>query len=108
MHIYSVSVGEPWDFTSPDGPNIIKGSIVNTVDSHCIVFKTLYELEFGGKKGDTFILSPRYGCCCFEDLEKKGEVIVNISLLFSTKIDGKSPKELWNDSVFVMVGGIKK
>lgn len=56
---YTISVGEPWDFESQDGQNLIKGNILSKKSNECLVFNCNYDLEFEGIKGNILILRTR-------------------------------------------------
>lgn len=38
---YFISVGEPWDFISPDGQNIVRGNIISVKSNQLLVFKLI-------------------------------------------------------------------
>lgn len=57
---YCISVGEPWDFESQDGQNIIRGHILCMKSDRCIVFKSNHYLKFAVAAGYILILTPRY------------------------------------------------
>jgi hypothetical protein len=48
---YFISVGEPWDFESQDGQNIIRGKIINIKDKEYLIFKSNHLLRFDSIKG---------------------------------------------------------
>jgi len=104
---YFISVGEPWDFESQDGQNIIKGNILSVKSKLCIVFKSNYCLTFGEFKGDILILNPRHKDNDFSDLTDE-LVIVNGSLLIIEYNDELKEKELHDNAKFVIVGSIRK
>jgi len=104
MNSWTVSIGEPWDFSSPDGLNRMCGDIIKVIDSHCLVFETPYQLEFKGKRGCKFVMFTRNDS--FEFLGKK-DVIVNVGLFGGSDVSGKSAEELEHESTFVMIGSIK-
>ena len=79
---YFISVNEPWDFESPDGQNIIKGSILKISSTTCLIFKANYSLNFNGCQGDTLILFPRNKENNFLHLtDNKEYVVINGFLL---------------------------
>jgi len=106
---YYISVGEPWDFNSPDGENIIRGIILKIISATCLVFRTNYHLDFEGVKGDKLILSPRHVENNFYELDKGSSLItVNGGLLFKDYDDNLSEEELRNNSKFAIIGSIQK
>lgn len=95
---YFISVGEPWDFESEDGQNIIRGNIVSIKSNQCLVFKTNYSLQFGEAKGDILILTPRHKGNDFSDLQNE-LVVVNGSLLLTEYTKELSEKELQENAI---------
>lgn len=81
---YFISVGEPWNFESPDGQNIINGRIVKILSATCLIFESNYELDFNKNKGSIFILFPRHLNNDFTDLKNLNTYIV-INGCFLTK-----------------------
>lgn len=104
---YFISVGEPWDFESQDGQNIIKGQILSVKSNQCLVFKSNYSLKFGEIKGDVLILIPRHKGNDFSDLVSE-LVVINGSLLLSEFNIELSEKELQENAKFEIVGTIQK
>lgn len=104
---YFISVGEPWDFESIDGQNIVGGNIVAIKSNQCLVFKTKHYLRFDGVKGNILILIPRYYGNDFSNLSN-GHVVINGSLLLKEYCEVLSEKELQENAQFVIVGSIKK
>ena len=96
-----IMVAEPWDFTSPDGENIIKGHIIYNYNARYIIFKANYELIFRQAKGDTLVLSPRHYFGDDRDL-----LSLNGGLLlqeFSSTMDIEAVKKM---SKFVLIGSL--
>ena len=103
---YQISVGEPWDYEGPDGPNIIKGAILKVVGSNCIVFKCESRLQFGTYAGGIMILTPRYEGDDFAALDRL--VNVNGALLLIEYHDALSEVELKQNAKFVIIGSLEK
>lgn len=103
---YFISVGEPWDFESQDGQNIIRGNILRVKSNQCLVFKSNYLLKFGDIKGDILILTPRHKGNDFSDL-KNELVVVNGSLLLIEYNVELSDKELQENAKFEIIGSIR-
>jgi hypothetical protein len=104
---YFISVGEPWDFESEDGQNIIRGSIISMKSNQCLVFKMNYNLQFGEVKGDILILTPRHKGNDFSVLQNE-LVVVNGSLLLNEYKTEFSEKELQENAKFEIIGSIRK
>jgi len=103
---YSISIGEPWDFTSPDGDNIINCLIIRVLSSKCLLFRANYTLDFDGVSGDILILSPRFNDGNFENIVTE-EIDVNGGLFlgdYEKKIEESKLKE---NSKFVLIGSLK-
>ena len=104
--IYQISVGEPWNYDGPDGPNIIKGAILKVVSSNCIVFKSNSFLQFDKHGGDILVLSTRYQGDDFAALDRL--VNVNGALLLIEYHDALSEVELKQNAKFVIIGSLEK
>lgn len=106
---YFISVGEPWDFTSPDGQNIIKGSILIKLSPTCIVFKANYTVELQGVEGDILVLFPRHYGSDFDDFNKgKNFVTVNGCLLLTNLENNPNEQTLKEKSKFVIIGSLRE
>src|ERR1700755_1491776 len=79
-----ISVGEPWNFKSPDGDNIINGLITTFLSPKRLLFRANYVLYFGDLHGDVFVLTPRYTGETFDELSNAMYVPVNGSILSNT------------------------
>ncbi len=104
---YFISVGEPWDFESQDGQNIIRGNILSVKSDLCLVFKSNYILRFGEVEGDILILAPRHKGNDFSDLQNS-LIVVNGSLLQKEYNTELSEKELQENAKFEIIGSIRK
>lgn len=104
---YFILVGEPWDFESPDGQNIIKGNILSVKSNQYLVFKANHCLKFDRIESDILILTPRHQGNDFSDLPNE-LVVINGSLLFREYDETLSEKELQENAQFVIIGGIRK
>lgn len=106
--MYALSVGEPWDFVSPDGENIINGEIIKKIDNRCIVFRANYILHFQHVSGNILILSPRHIGYDFSNLQKSNYyATINGGLLMSDFDNNMDKTTLLNNSKFVFIGGIR-
>ncbi len=105
---YFISVGEPWDFNSPDGENIINGIIIKIISATCLIFKANYLLDFGGVLGNIFILYPRYTEDNFIELKNGVEyVAINGNLLVGDFDENENEEVLKEKSKFVLAGTIR-
>jgi len=105
---YFLSVGEPWDFDSPDGQNIINGIIIKIVSANCIIFKANYILHFNGVSGNFFVLCPRHSENDFDDLKNgKDYVTINGNVLPEEYNENMSEDYLKENSKFVIIGSIR-
>jgi len=105
---YFISVGEPWDFDSPDGQNIINGIILKILNAKCLVFKANYVLNFKGNSGDSFVLYPRHTEGDFNDLINGANyVTINGNLLIGDFNENMNEEVLKEKSEFVLIGSIR-
>lgn len=103
-----ITVGEPWDFESPSGQNIIDGAIIKTVSATCLVFKANYNLEFGEVSGQILILYPRYADSNFNDLKTGSNYITINGNLFHGECNPNTDEQtLMSNSKLAIIGGIK-
>ncbi len=104
---YYISVGEPWDFEGPDGPNIIRGRIEKIISDDCIIFKSDHEIAFGDVKGDIFALFPQHQGHDFFDLAHHS-VTVGGGLLLVSSYDHLSAKDLQRPGIskYVIIGSL--
>lgn len=100
---YTITIAEPWDFESPDGKNIIRGTILSIVNSCLLVFKANYLLNFDGISGDILILSTRLKDGNFENIATK-EVDVNGGLFLIDYNDQMEKGKLKDNCKFVLIG----
>ncbi|MDD2256021.1 MAG: hypothetical protein PHQ26_06585 [Bacteroidales bacterium] len=104
---YFVSVGEPWDFESKDGQNIVRGEVLGVKSNQCLIFKANHSLKFDSVESDILILTPRHQGNDFSDLPNE-LVVVNGSLLLKDYDETLNEKELREKAKFVLIGSIKK
>ena len=104
---YYISVGEPWDFKSQDGPNIIKGNILKALSNRCVLFRTNFYLDIENIKSNILVLSPRNREIDFNNLDQ-GFVSINAGLLFPEFSIESNEKELKQNSKFIIIGSLSK
>jgi hypothetical protein len=104
---YSIIVSEPWNFESPDGQNIIKGSILNIKSNQCIVFKSNYYLQFDEIKGNILILTSRHYGVDFSNFNDE-RLAFNGSVLLIEYNEQLNENELLKNTKFVIIGSVKK
>lgn len=103
-----ISVGEPWNFTSPDGENIIKGHIIKMVSSTCLIFKANYVLDFRDSSGEIFVLLPRYANENFNDIKGSNRYVPINALLLTTGDESEMTEDqLEVEGKFVIIGDIR-
>jgi hypothetical protein len=106
---YFISVGEPWDFESPDGQNIIRGFVLKIISATCLIFKANYLLNIGGVKGDVLVLTPRDLDGSFYELKNDFDYLtVNGGLLLVEYDENYNEKIVKDNSKFIIVGGVRK
>lgn len=103
---YVISVGEPWDFESLDGQNIVRGGVLSLKSNQCLIFKASHNLKFDDVESDILILTPRYQDNDFSDLLNES-IVVNGSLLFKD-YGALGEKELQENAKFVIIGSIRR
>jgi hypothetical protein len=104
---YVISVAEPWDFESPDGQNVIKGTILSKKSNQCLIFKSNHYLQFNDIKGNILILTPRYYGCDFSNFQND-TIAFNGSILLREYDEQLSENSLQENAKFVIIGAIKK
>lgn len=105
---YFLSVGEPWNFDSLDGQNIINGRIVKILSATCLIFKANYILDFKGVAGNFFVLYPRHAESNFDDLKNgEGYVTINGNVLTEEYNENMDEDYLKVNSKFVIIGSIR-
>lgn len=105
---YFISVGEPWDFNSPDGQNIINGIIIKVLSATCLIFKANYILDFNGIASNLFVLYPRHAESDFDDLKNGIDyVTINGNILPMEYNESMNEDFLKENSKFVIIGSIR-
>jgi hypothetical protein len=104
---YIISVGEPWDFKTSDGQNIIKGAILKILSKACLVFKSNSIINIHGLKGDILILTSRSVVSNFYDLKNTIDLVtINGGLLLNEYNENTSEQILKENSKFIIIGTI--
>lgn len=103
MDKYKILIAEPWDFESPDGLNLIKGSIIKTLSQTTAIFKSDHILSFKGYTGAFFVLKNRFSN---QSLMYPEDVSVNGALLLNNEYESQTEEELIKNSIFVFIGRI--
>lgn len=104
---FFISVGEPWNFESLDGQNIVRGNILSIKNNQCLIFKTNYYLKFDSIESNILVLTPRHQGNDFSDLPNE-LVVVNGSLLLKEYDEKLSEKELKENAQFVIIGSLRR
>ncbi|TGM52875.1 hypothetical protein [Leptospira adleri] len=105
---YCISVDEPWDFVGPDGKNVIKGQIIEVIDSDCIVFKSNHILNFNKLEGNIFVLISRHQGYNFYNINTNGFWTFGGGLLLTNEYKNMSREELEKNSKYVIIGSFDK
>jgi len=105
--IFIISVGEPWNFESQDGQNIIKGNIINIRSNQCLVFKSNHYLQFEEIKSNILVLTPRHQGYDFSNFESN-LIFINGGILIRKYDEQLSEEELLTNARFVIIGSVKK
>lgn len=101
----TIVISEPWDFESPDGKNIIKGTIISILNKRIVIFKANYMLNFNCLIGNILVLSSRIKNVDIDIFEI--DLHVNGGLLlvdFDEKLEESQLKEKCK---FVLIGHLK-
>ncbi len=101
-----LSIGEPWNFVSPDGQNIIKGKLIRAVSNECLVFKADHVINFSEGSGNILILSPRSAKDFSKFLDWAEDYIPVNGLLSINYVENMTEAELKDKSPFVIIGSI--
>lgn len=103
---YKLIVSEPWDFTGPDGTNIINGEVIKELTDRCIIFESDQVLKFNQIQSKHLLLTSRYEN---QTLRNNNDYFgtVNGGVLFHDNFN--APIEvLEKKSKFVFIGRIEK
>ncbi|AVQ13036.1 hypothetical protein [Leptospira santarosai] len=103
---YYISVGEPWDFTGPDGENRIKGEILKIINQDCLLFKMNHHIEIKNMKGNIMVLFSRHRDNNFYETAENLDWTVNGGLLVTDEYENMNEKELEKNSIFSIIGGL--
>jgi hypothetical protein len=77
-----ISVAEPWDFTSPNGDNVISASIVEfDEESGILIAETPYVVKASGARGTRLRLRARHQGDTLSDLLEGDRVPVNVGII---------------------------
>jgi len=104
---YIISVGEPWDFNSPDGENIIKGSLEIKSEKFAI-FRLNYEIELKQIRSNILILHPRYENENFYKLKNNSVLTINAGIISPYEYNNLLLDEVNAKAIFVIVGTLRK
>lgn len=104
---YSILIGEPWNFESLDGQNVIRGEIIKK-SNQFLIFKSNHSLIFDKFEGNILVLTPRHYGIDFSDINNE-RLSFNGGLLLLKEYDEKlNQEELQYNSKFVIIGSFRK
>ena len=76
-----ISIGDPWNYVTPDGQNVIKGRIINTNNKDYVIVKMKYELDVDENKGMFLLAKLRYKNTSFSRISLLKGVNANFELM---------------------------
>lgn len=96
-------VGEPWDFISPDGENVINAQITEVgtkKGEFCLIAESQYEVEVpeSNARGRRFLISTRYEGDRIADIAKGRDVTVGVAIVPPGKSD--------HVAIYAMIGSV--
>ncbi|AKL98423.1 hypothetical protein [Endomicrobium proavitum] len=109
---FTISVDEPWDFTGPDGDNVMKGEVIYEISPKELIFRSFKKQKFDNHRGNLFLFISRH----------VGFDLVHNTILGKKRYDGtfgagllkdsvdyknKTRKELEKESIYVFIGSFK-
>jgi hypothetical protein len=96
-------VGEPWDFKSPDGENVVNAQITEVgtkKGEFCIAAESQYEVDVPdlNARGRRFLMSTRYEGDRIADIAKGRDVTVGVAIVPPGKSD--------HAAIYAMIGSV--
>jgi hypothetical protein len=93
---YRFSVGEPWNFSGPQGDNSISGAVLRKFDAENLLFECDEEVSLKGTSGRYWLLTTRYVGQSFDDepyvsLPKVRPHITGVDVILGPARSKKSP-----------------
>lgn len=99
---YRFSVGEPWNFSGPQGDNSISGAVLRKFDAENLLFECDEEVSLKGTSGRYWLLTTRYVGQSFDDEPYTGSV--NGALLADPPLESENIREIMERTVFAAIG----
>ncbi len=104
-----ISVGEPWNFTGPDGDNLVIGKLIKIVTPDCAIFQSNHQIEVDGIKGNIFFLFTRHSNYdIYTSFQEINSWTCNIGLYTGNDASylNMSREQLEKNSKYVLIGGL--
>lgn len=114
MRKFSLSVGEPWDFEGPDGPNTVEVELIGEVDgpdaenwsSSYLLLKVIRPFTFNGEVAERLVAAPRYEGESLKSISRKGGT-VGVARVLPGKSIGPGQRLLTGDIHYCIIGELK-
>jgi hypothetical protein len=115
MTTYELSIGDPWDFSGPDGPNRILGEELGIVHGpnlpnwkgQFLLLRVPHPFDIDGEEVKLLLASPRHSGSTIDDLRNKYTPI-NIGRVHAYRSLAPGDQYTTMDIVFWATGGINK
>jgi hypothetical protein len=112
---YDLIVGEPWDFSGPDGENRVElaylgrveGSSEKNWDSEYLLFQVLHPFEFSGNSVQQIVAAPRYVGDSLSKIRVFGGIVAVARVIDSTGLQARNkfgPSEV----EYIIIGKLKR
>jgi len=115
MATYELSIGDPWDFSGPDGPNrilvedlgIVQGPYLPNWQKEDVLFWVIHPFQIQDEEVKLLLASPRYKGSTTDDVLNKN-IAVGIGRVRPGCSLAPGDRYTTNDVVYWAIGGIKK
>ena len=115
MPRYELLVGEPWDFSGPDGGNRIELAYLGRVegpdeenwDSAYLLFQVLHPFDFSGDSVQQLIASPRYEGDSLSKVRMLGGMVGVARVISNSGLRAKD-KFSSSEVEYIIIGQLKR